>query len=77
MPTGQGFVTLFNGKDLSGWKGLVGNPIERAKMNPDTLLKHQAIADKIMQDGWYAKDGLLHFTGHGDNICTQKQYGRF
>ncbi len=77
MPSGEGFVSLFNGKDLSGWKGLVGNPIERAMMNPDTLLKLQAIADKAMQEGWYAKDGLLHFTGHGDNICTQKQYGNF
>jgi HEAT repeat protein len=77
MPAGQGFVSLFNGKDLSGWKGLVGNPIERAKMSADTLAKHQAIADGVMRDGWYAKDGLLHFTGHGDNICTQKQYGNF
>ena len=32
-PNDNGFVNLFNGKDLSGWKGLVGNPIERNKMS--------------------------------------------
>src|SRR5690606_33685424 len=34
MPEGEGFISLFNGKDLSGWKGLVGNPISRKKMSP-------------------------------------------
>ena len=29
LPNDDGFVNLFNGKDLSGWKGLVANPIER------------------------------------------------
>jgi hypothetical protein len=27
MPAGDGFVPLFNGRDLSGWQGLVENPI--------------------------------------------------
>ena len=29
----EGFVQLFNGKDLEGWKGLVENPIARSKMS--------------------------------------------
>src|SRR5690606_35153606 len=33
MPQDEGFVSLFNGKDLSGWKGLVANPIKRASMS--------------------------------------------
>ncbi|MEZ4905013.1 MAG: DUF1080 domain-containing protein [Spirosomataceae bacterium] len=77
MPTGEGFVSLFNGKDLTGWKGLVGNPIARAKMHPDTLAVKQAKADDLMRKGWIAKDRELIFTGHGDNLCTVKKYGDF
>jgi hypothetical protein len=29
-----GYVSLFNGKDLTGWKGLVANPIARKKCIP-------------------------------------------
>ena len=34
MPSDQGFVSMFNGKDLTGWQGLVGNPVTRAAMKP-------------------------------------------
>ena len=27
MPNEKGFAAIFNGKDLTGWKGLVGNPL--------------------------------------------------
>lgn len=37
MPQGEGFISIFNGKDLSGWKGLVQNPIARAKMKPGPI----------------------------------------
>jgi hypothetical protein len=47
MPKDEGFVPLFNGKDLSGWKGLVENPIARAKMSSSELAAKQAEADKI------------------------------
>ncbi len=77
MPAGEGFVSLFNGKDLTGWKGLVANPVARAKMHPDTLALKQVKADEIMRKGWYAKNGELVFTGHGDNLCTVKKYGDF
>jgi HEAT repeat protein len=77
MPAGDGFVSLFNGKDLSGWKGLVANPVIRAKMDESTLAKEQQKADDIMRKGWYAKDGILNFGGEGQNICTDKKYGDF
>ncbi len=77
LPTGEGFVSLFNGKDLSGWKGLVANPVERAKMDAKTLAKEQAKADERMRTGWYVKDGELVFSGKGDNLCTIKKYGDF
>lgn len=77
LPTGGGFVSLFNGKDLEGWKGLVENPIARAKLDAKTLEEKQRKADEVMRQGWYVEDGVLHFNGHGDNIATVKQYGDF
>jgi hypothetical protein len=78
MPEGEGFVSLFNGKDLTGWKGLVENPIVRAKMKPAELAKKQIVADEQMRKDWRVENGLLLFDGAGhDNLCTEKQYGDF
>jgi len=77
MPSGTGFVAIFNGKDLTGWKGLVENPIVRAKMTPKELAKAQAKADEIMRTGWKVENGELIFTGKGENLCTTKPYGDF
>ncbi|MDR1380150.1 MAG: DUF1080 domain-containing protein [Tannerella sp.] len=75
--SGAGFVSIFNGKDLIGWKGLVANPVRRAEMKPAALKSAQAKADEVMRSGWSAVDGELVFNGKGDNICTEKQYGDF
>ncbi|MDR2764834.1 MAG: DUF1080 domain-containing protein [Tannerella sp.] len=76
MPKEKGFVSIFNGKDLTGWKGLVENPIVRAKMKPTELVKKQAKADEQMRKDWVVENGLLTFVGSGfDNLCTEKQYG--
>ncbi len=78
MPQEEGFVSLFNGKDLTGWKGLVENPIARAKMKPAQLEKAQIKADEQMRKDWKVENGLLMFDGTGyDNLCTVKQYGDF
>ena len=73
----EGFVALFNGKDLDGWKGLVGDPEKRAKMTPEDLAKAQAAADEKMRASWKAVDGILTFNGKGDSICTKKDYADF
>ncbi len=75
----DGYVALFNGRDLSGWKGLVGNPEKRPKMSAEQLAKEQAHADQTMREHWKAVDGLLMFDGsiRGDNICTVKDYANF
>ena len=77
MPTGEGFKPMFNGKDLSGWQGLVENPVARAKMKPAELAKKQAEADKKVPGNWSVKDGMIWFNGNGDNLCSVKQYGDF
>ncbi len=73
----DGFVSIFNGKDLTGWKGLVGNPISRSKMNAKELAAAQAKVDKAALENWIVEDGSIFFTGKGDNLCTEKKYGDF
>ncbi len=73
----EGFVPLFNGKDLKGWKGLVGDPIKRSKMDAKTLAEAQKKADAEMHDSWKVVNNELQFTGHGNNITTIKKYGDF
>jgi hypothetical protein len=73
----DGFVPLFNGKDLSGWKGLVEDPEKRAAMSPDELAKKQAEADQKMREHWRVENGEIHFDGKGDSLCTAKDYSDF
>ena len=73
----EGFVPLFNGTDLSGWKGLVGDPVKRARMTPGELEKAQALADESMYAHWKADDGVLVFDGRGESLCTVEDYGDF
>ena len=77
MPEGSGFVALFNGEDLTGWKGLVGDPLKRAKMSDKKLAREQKKADEAMRNSWKVQNGELIFTGKGENIATTKDYGDF
>jgi hypothetical protein len=77
LPFEPGFESLFNGKDLAGWQGLVENPIARAKMTKDELAKKQAVADSKLSESWSVKSGMICFTGSGDNLCTTRPFGDF
>lgn len=77
MPAGDGFVAMFNGTDLTGWKGLVGDPIKRSKMDAKTLAAAQVKADAEAKESWKPMNGELHFMSHGNNLATVKQYGDF
>ena len=81
----EGFVALFNGKDLTGWKGLLkpggkeklDNPFVRAKLSPEELAAAQKEADDNMRAHWRVEDGVIVFDGKGRNLCTAKDYGDF
>lgn len=73
----KGYKAAFNGKDLSGWKGLVGSPKTRAKMTPEKLAEAQKAADQEMRDHWKVIDGALQFDGKGKSLCTAKDYKNF
>jgi hypothetical protein len=77
----EGFVALFNGKDLTGWKGLLkgpyDNPAKRATLPPEEKAKLQQEADEDMRAHWKVVDGILTFDGKGRSLCTAKDYGDF
>ena len=77
----EGFTAVFNGRDLTNWKGLLAspndNPAKRAKLSPDQLQKAQAEADDSMRKHWKAIDGALEFDGKGRSLATMKDYGNF
>ncbi len=77
----EGFVALFNGKDLTGWKGLLkpplDNPARRAKASPEELAAAQKEADENMRAHWKVEDGVLVFDGKGRSLSTAKDYGDF
>jgi hypothetical protein len=62
MQRAAGFEPLFNGRDLTGWKGLVGNPRTRAAMSAEELAAAQATADASMREHW----SVVDFHGRDD-----------
>lgn len=73
----HGFVALFNGRDLSGWKALVADPPTRAKMGPTQMAEAQQRADAEMRSHWKAEDGVIVYDGKNNSLCTAKDYGDF
>ena len=81
-PVPEGFIPLFNGRDLTGWKGLLkppyDNPIKRAELSPQRRAQLQAEADQRMRQHWSIEDGVLCFDGKGFSLATAREdYGDF
>ena len=76
MSNEKGYLPIFNGKDLGGWKGLVEDPIKRSEMSASKLAREQEKADAQLSKDWIVENGNLKFVGEGfKNICTVKPYG--
>lgn len=73
----KGFTALFDGKSLKGWKGLVENPVKRAKMPAAELATKQREADEKTFQHWSAKNGEIAYDGKADSLCTLKDYANF
>ena len=69
-----GFVPLFNGTDLEGWKGS-SEPMTRATMSSEDLAKAQAEKDAEIAKHWRAEDGEIVNDGKGPHLCTAQDYG--
>src|SRR5262249_12302618 len=69
-----GFTALFNGKDLTGWQGLVELP-QGGKLTPEQLAAKQRKANEKYLPHWTVKNGILHYDGRGRSLQTAKDYG--
>ena len=77
-----GFTAVYNGKDLTGWKGLLAspndNPAKRATLSAEKRAEEQAKADARMRSSWQSLNGELAFDGKGDSLATLRDdYGDF
>jgi hypothetical protein len=71
-----GFIALFNGKDLSGWQGLIELP-KRLKMTPAEREAAQKEANTKYLPHWTVRDGILHYDGRGQSLQTARDYRNF
>jgi 3-keto-disaccharide hydrolase len=71
----EGFTALFNGKDLTNWKGNV--PINQRKGTQAEIEARQKAADAKTLPHWKVVDGILTYDGKGDSLQTAKDYGDF
>ena len=73
-----GFQPLFNGTDLSGWRG--GDTFDHRKllaMPADKRAEQIAKWTETMRAHWSVKDGELINDGQGAYATTEKDYGDF
>src|SRR5687767_15316105 len=81
-----GFVALFNGKDLTGWRG--GSTFDHRKLleMPEAERQAQiakwtatmtAVSEKTGKVNWTVENGELVNGGYGDYATTEKDYGNF
>jgi len=79
MPKDKGFVSMFNGKNLDGWQGMLldGNPIKIARLSEEEKEELQKEADQKMRENWSVKDNMIVFNGHGANLVSKKRYRDF
>ena len=77
----EGFTNLFNGKDLSGWRGRKADysPYAEAKLSKDELAQMQEQWNADLAQHWRADadKGEIVNDGHGVYLTTAKDYGDF
>ena len=71
----EGFVALWNGKDLTGWQGLVEFP--KRDKDPEKYAAQIKAANEKYLPHWTVKDGVLCYDGKGQSLQTVKDYGDF
>jgi hypothetical protein len=76
-----GFVSLFNGKDLSGWVGRQGtySPYEQAKLTAEQLAAKRAEWNADRDAHWSVDTakGEIVSDGHGVHLTAARDYGDF
>lgn len=79
--TAPGFTAIFNGKDLSGWRGRQRDfsPYAEAKLSPAELAAKQGEWNADLARHWHvdADKGEIVSDGQGVYLTTDKDYGDF
>jgi hypothetical protein len=77
----RGFTSLFDGKDLSGWRGRQPNynPAEEAKLAPDARAEKQAQWNAERDKHWKVDEAKAEIVSDGQRpqLATAKDYGDF
>ncbi|HND52853.1 MAG TPA: DUF1080 domain-containing protein [Pirellulaceae bacterium] len=72
----EGFTTLFNGKDLTGWHGMPHfDPRKLAAMDEAARTKQIAEWTEDAKKHWSVQNGELVNDGNGAYLTTDKDYG--
>jgi hypothetical protein len=82
----EGFVALFNGKDLTGWQALIDigtlkfgaglNPADLASLSPAERATRQKASNDTYLKHWSVVDGILVFDGVQANKDTGEKGGQ-
>ena len=73
-----GFVPLFNGKDLAGWRGATTeNPLKRLELAPKERAEKDKASVEDIHQHWRVDNGELINDGNGLYLTTVKDYGDF
>ena len=77
----KGFTALFNGQDLTGWRGRQGtySPYEQAKLTPAELTAKQTAWNAERDKHWSVDKakGEIVSDGQSVHLATDKEYGDF
>jgi hypothetical protein len=77
----KGFMSLFNGKDLTGWRGRQPNynPAEEAKLSKEELAAKQSAWNTARDEHWKVDTakGEIVSDGQSPQLATAKDYGDF
>src|SRR3954452_11687989 len=72
----EGFVALFNGKDLAGWHGMPHfDPRPLAAMSREERARRIAEWTEDAQNHWRVEDGELVNDGQGAYLTTDQDFG--
>lgn len=80
-PAPAGFTSLFDGKDLAGWRGRQGtySPHEEAALAPDVRAEKQKAWNADRDAHWRVDTAAREIVsdGHGVHLATERDYGDF
>jgi hypothetical protein len=74
----EGFVAIFNGKDLDGWWGAkTEDPRDTMALPPEKLAEKKAASLEDIRQHWRVENGELVNDGKGLYLTTEEFYGDF